>query len=88
MVNKAICHQISDFAFDVHYSGVQVVDVVPVRAEEDVVGVLSLSAINFTVSDVIDIILSFKAKLCRHEQKRKDNRNCPLSMSLRISISR
>ena len=49
MVNKAICNQISDFAFDVHYSGVQVVDVVPVRAEEHVVGVLSLPALQCTV---------------------------------------
>ena len=49
MVNKAICNQISDFAFDVHYSGVQVVDVVPVRAEEHVVGVLSLPVLQCTV---------------------------------------
>ena len=49
MVNKAICNQISDFAFDVHYSGVQVVDVVPVRAEEDIVGVLSMPVLKCTV---------------------------------------
>ena len=49
MVNKAICNQISDFAFDVHYSGVQVVNVVPVRAEEDIVWVLSMPVLKCTM---------------------------------------
>ena len=39
MVNKAVPYKIRDVALDVNQSGVYVVDIVPVRAEEDVVRV-------------------------------------------------
>ena len=39
MVNKAVPDKTRDIALDVNQSGVDVVDIVPVRAEEDVVRV-------------------------------------------------
>lgn len=40
MVNKAVSDKTRDAAFDVNQSGVDVVDIVPVRAEEDVIRVV------------------------------------------------
>ena len=40
MVNKAVSDKTRDIALDVNQSGVDVVDIVPVRAEEDVVRVI------------------------------------------------
>lgn len=40
MVNKAVPDQARNVALDVNQSGIDVVDIVPVRAEEDVVRVI------------------------------------------------